>query len=308
MIRIDDVEIFVHTADLGSFSAAARQLDIEPALASSAVQRLERALGVRLFIRSTRRMRLSEQGESYLPHGRAILEAVAGGSRVLANTGDDIAGTLKLSAPSDLGRNQLLGWLENFQRQHPKLSIHLRIGDRAADFFSESVDAAIRYGMLADSGLVALPLLPNNRRTVCAAPSYLKRNGVPKTPDELRKHNCLRYVMDEQTHDRWAFHFPGGVKTIPVSGDWISDDAEVVRRWAVDGLGIAYKSRLDMWADIQAGRLVELFPLEECEPVPLQLVCAHRSQLTPAIQALRDVLVKCIQQAIAPIPNKAQRS
>ncbi len=299
MIRIDDVEVFVHTADLGSFSAAARQLDIEPALASSAIQRLERALGVRLLIRSTRRMRLSEQGESYLPHARAILEAVVDGSMAVASARHEIAGTLKLSAPSDLGRNQLLAWLEKFQRQNPKLSVRLRIDDRAADFFSEAVDAAIRYGTLADSSLIALPLLPNNRRTVCAAPSYLKGNGVPKTPDDLRKHHCLRYVMDEQTHDRWAFHFPGGVRTIPVTGDWISDDAEIVRRWAVAGLGIAYKSRLDVWADIKAGRLVELFPLEECEPAPLQLVCAHRSQLTPVIQALRDVLVECIQMVIA---------
>ena len=299
MIRFDDLQVFVHAAQSGSFSAAARQLDLSPALASSAVQRLERTLGIRLLQRSTRRMRLSEDGERYLPHAQAILAAVAGGEAALAEGRDEIAGPLRLSAPSDLGRNLLLPWLDEFQRRHPRVSLHLRISDQAADFFRESVDGGVRYGMLSDSSLVSLPLLPANRRVACASPAYIARYGAPRTPDELRQHNCLRYVMGDQTHERWSFHLPDGVHTVAVGGDRISDDADIVRCWAVAGFGVAYKSQLDVWADVRAGRLVELFPPEHGEPAPLQLVCAHRSAVTPALQTLRAFLVEQLRDLLA---------
>lgn len=293
MIRLDDLQVFVQTAESGSFSAAARLLDMAPALASSAVLRLERALGTRLFVRSTRRLRLSDDGERYLPHARAALGALAGGREALAQGSPEIAGPLRLSVPSDIGRNVLLPWLEAFQAAHPKVSLHLRVSDQMADFFRESLDAGIRYGMLADSSLVSLPLAPGNRRTLCAAPSYLARHGAPRDPDELSRHNCLRFVMGDQTFERWSFHLPDGVKTVAVRGDRVCDDAEVVHRWAVAGLGITYKSRLDVFDDLASGRLVELFPPAHGQPAPLQLVCAHRTLLTPVVQGLHAWLARC---------------
>jgi DNA-binding transcriptional LysR family regulator len=290
MLRLDDVQIFVQTVDAGSFSEAARQLNIAPGLASSAVQRLEKALAVRLFVRSTRSMQLSEDGERYLPHARAMLEALTRGEHALAQGRGALSGPLRLSAPSDFGRNLLLPWLDTFQHAHPELSLQLRISDRAADLLRQPLDAAIRYGALSDSALIALPLAPRNRRTLCAAPAYLARHGTPGSVDELRHHNCLRFVWGEQVHERWRFTPPGGERTVSVSGDRVSDDADVVRRWAVAGEGLVYKSRLDVIDDLAAGRLVELFPGEYCEPAPLHLVCAHRSQLTPALTRLREFL------------------
>lgn len=290
MIRLDDVQVFVQTAEAGSFSAAGRQLDMSPALASGSVQRLENELGVRLFVRSTRSLRLSEDGERYLPHARLALGAFNDGQLALAQGRGEISGLLRLSAPSDLGRNVLLPWLDDFQQMHPRISLHLRISDRAADLLRQPLDAGIRYGALMASGMVAQPLAPNNRRTLCAAPSYLERHGVPKTPEDLRQRNCLRYVWGEHVHERWSFHLPGGVQTVTVSGDRVSDDADVVRRWAIAGFGMIYKSRIDVLADLAAGRLIEVFPAEHGEPAPLNLVCAHRSLLTPAIQRLRDFL------------------
>jgi DNA-binding transcriptional LysR family regulator len=294
MIRLDDVQVFVQTADAGSFSAAARQMDITPAFASSAVQRLERALAARLFVRSTRSMRLSEDGERYLPHARTALAALDSGNQALARARGKIGGLLRLSAPSDLGRNLLLPWLDVFQQRHPKISFQLRISDRAADLLREPVDAAIRYGALVDSSLVARPLAAHNRRALCAAPSYIERHGLPKTPEDLLKHNCLRYVWGEQIHERWSFHLPRGVRTVSVSGDRISDDADVVRRWAVAGLGLTYKSRIDVSPDLRSGRLVEVFSGSYGEPAPLHVVSAHRSMLTPAVQRLCDFLQKQI--------------
>ncbi|HEX7813639.1 LysR family transcriptional regulator [Dyella sp.] len=294
MIRLDDVQIFVQTVDAGSFSEAARQLSIAPGLASSAVQRLEKALGARLFMRSTRSMQLSEDGERYLPHARALLGALAQGEQALAQGRGALTGPLRLSVSSDFGRNLLLPWLDDFQHQHPGLSLQLRISDRAADLLRQPLDAAVRYGALADSGLVAMSLAPDNRRALCASPAYLARHGTPSSVEDLRRHNCLRFVWSEQVHERWRFTLPGGERTVSVSGDRVSDDADVVRRWAIAGEGLVYKSRLDIIDDLVNGRLVEVFPHQHCEPAPLHLVCAERVQLTPALAQLRDFLrIRC---------------
>jgi DNA-binding transcriptional LysR family regulator len=290
VIRVDDLQVFVTTTDAGSFSAAARLLDISPALASVAVQRLEASLGVRLFVRSTRRLRLSDDGERYLAHARRALEVLEDGELALAEGRDEVAGTLRLSVPSDIGRNLLLPWLDEFQQMHPKVLLQLRVSDQVADLFGEHLDASIRYGQLADSSLVSLMLAPSNRRTVCASPDYIARHGLPKTPGELSGHNCLRYVMGEQTYERWIFQTADGLETVQVAGDRISDDADIARRWAVAGQGIVYKSKLDVMDDIRSGRLVEIFPAEYGQPAPLQLVCAHRTSLTPSVQVLRAFL------------------
>lgn len=287
MIRLDDVQIFVQAVEAESFSEAARRLNIAPGLASAAVQRLEKALNARLFVRSTRRMQLSLEGERYLPHARAMLDARAQGQRALASDHGVLSGSLRLSVPSDFGRNLLLGWLDAFQHQHPALTLHVRVSDRAADLVREPLDASVRYGPLSDSSLVAMPLIENNRRALCAAPSYLERAGMPRSVDDLRSHNCLRFVWNEQLHERWRFTLPGGNQTVAVSGNRISDDADAVRRWAVAGEGIVYKSRLDLVPDLLAGRLVEIFPPTHGEPSPLNLICAHRSRLTPTITQLK---------------------
>jgi DNA-binding transcriptional LysR family regulator len=289
VIRLDDLQVFVQTADAGSFSAAARLIDTTPAMASNAVQRLERELGARLFVRSTRSMRLSDEGERYLPHARAMLASLASGGQALAEGRGEIGGPLRLSLPSDLGRNVLLPWLDEFQGQHPGLSLQLWISDRAADLLRHPIDAAIRYGALDDSGLVAQPLAPENRRVLCAAPDYLARHKTPTHPDDLRSHNCLCFVWSEQVHDRWTFDLPRGPYSVDVSGNRVSDDADVVRRWGLAGHGVIYKSQLDVAGDIAAGRLIELLP-GLGQRAPVNLVSAHRAQLTPAVQHLRDFL------------------
>jgi DNA-binding transcriptional LysR family regulator len=147
-----------------------------------------------------------------------------------------------------------LPWLDEFQHQHPGLSLHLKMSDRAADLIRQPLDAVVRYGALPDSSLLALKLVDNNRRALCAAPPYLKRHGAPAKVDDLRRHNCLRYVWSEQLHERWRFTPPSGERTVAVTGNRISDDADAVRRWAVAGEGIVYKSRLDYDPDRLANR------------------------------------------------------
>ncbi|MNS97824.1 HTH-type transcriptional regulator DmlR [compost metagenome] len=290
MVRFEDLRIFVAAADHGSFSAAARELDLTPAVASAALKRLELTLETRLFVRSTRSLRLTADGERYLEYARAAISTLEAGKNAMARDKTAISGTLSVSIPSDLGRHVLLPWLDDFQNQHPRVSFQVRISDRLADLYRQPVDIAIRYGTPNESALVALPLSEHNRRVVCASPAYLARHGVPQAPADLRRHNCLSFVLGETLHDRWTFERDGTRTTVPVKGDRVGDDGDLVRRWALAGHGVAYKSRYDVLSDLRAGRLVELLPDYGTEPSPLYLLCVHRMLLSPAVKRMREFL------------------
>ncbi|WP_298183957.1 LysR family transcriptional regulator [uncultured Pseudomonas sp.] len=305
MLRFDDLQLFVCTADLGSLSAAARRLDISPAVASAALKRLEQQLQARLFNRSTRSLRLTPEGELFLGNARLALQSLDEGRQQLAGSKVGISGPLQLSAPSDFGRNTLLPWLDEFQQAHPQVQLRLLLGDRVADLFREPVDIALRYGAPEDSSLVALPVAASNRRVVCAAPQYLQRRGAPETVAALAEHNCLLYMLGGRAHDRWRFSDGRREQSISVKGDRVSDDADVVRRWAVSGAGVVYKSWLDVAGDVQAGRLRVLLPELLGERTPLNLICAHRAQLSKPVLLLREfVQTRCAELlAHAPWPH-----
>ncbi|AUA69844.1 MULTISPECIES: LysR family transcriptional regulator [Pseudomonas] len=302
MLRYDDLQVFVHTSDSGSLSAAARQLEISPAVASAALKRLESELEVRLFARSTRSLRLTPEGDAFLLHARASLRSLEEGRRLLQGGKDQIAGVLQLSAPSDFGRNLLLPWLDEFQARYPQLSLRLLLGDRVTDLYRQPVDVAIRYGAPADSSLVALPLAPDNRRVLCAAPGYLAERGEPRQPDDLREHNCLLYQLGGRVHDRWAFQRGRRSLTLTVAGDRVCDDADVVRRWALAGKGLVYKSWLDVAEDVRAGRLRLLLPEWQGEATPMNLLCIHRAQLTRPVTLLRAFVRERCDALLAEAP------
>ncbi|QGZ65051.1 LysR family transcriptional regulator [Paraburkholderia acidisoli] len=292
MIRLEDLVIFISAADNGSLSAAARQLDLTPAVASVGLKRLETELGTRLLARSTRSLRLTPDGERYLAHARTIIEQVDAGHHAVAHGRTTIGGTVALSLPSDLGRNVLAPWLDAFQAQHPAVALQVRIGDHVADMFRASIAVAIRYGVPEDSTLVALPLAPDNRRVLVASPDYFARHGRPELPADLTRHNCLRFALSDVLHDRWTFWRGDEATVVSVRGDRCSDDGELVRRWAVAGHGLAYKSRLDVLADLDAGRLETALDAYTGEGAPLHLVCAHRTMLSPTVNALREWLAE----------------
>ena len=300
MLRFDDLQLFVRAADLGSLSAAARVMDMSAAVASAALKRVEQQVGARLLARSTRSLRLTAEGEGFLEYARAALDSLEEGQRLLASSQGRCEGVLQLSAPSDLGRNVLLPWLDAFQQQHPQLTVRLLLGDRIADLFRQPVDVALRYGEPEDSTLVALPVLPGNRRVLCAAPDYLKRHGEPQHIEQLAQHNCLLYMLGDRVHDRWTFEDGKREISLTVKGNRFSDDADVVRRWAVAGEGVAYKSWLDVAADVRAGRLQVVMPHLLGELAPLNLLCAHRAQLSKPVNLLLEMLrTRCKQHAVS---------
>lgn len=301
MIRLDDLALFVRTAALGSFSKAAREVNLLPGQASAAIGRLERELDIRLFARSTRSLRLTEEGKRYLPFAQDALDALREGHDGLRGDANCLSGTLQIAAPSDFGRNLLLPWISEFRRAHPGLDIQLLVSDQVADVFRDPVDIALRYGQIDDASYVALPVAPHNRRVLVASPAYLARYGRPGSLDALADHNCLQYRLRGRTYDRWSFPTAEGARLVQVSGRLVSDDAEVVRRWALAGEGIAYKSWLDVSQDVAQGRLEVLLPELPGEPTPLHLVCPHRRQFSPAVKLLHAL----VEERCRPLAREA---
>lgn len=298
MKSVPDLRLFVQTARAGSLSAAARQLDTTAAAASAALKRLEQAVGAPLFVRSTRSLRLTQEGEAFLAHCEQALQALDDGLEAVAGGRGVVRGTLSLSAPSDFARHLLLGWLDEFQARFPELRLRLRATDRRSDLYREPVDVALRYGAPADSSMVALPVAPANRRILCASPAYIARTGPLRHPSELAGRNGLCFMLGDDVHDRWRFTGPDGAECrVEVRGDRVSDDGDIVRRWALAGHGIIHKSALDVVDDLHAGRLVALCPDWRGEPTPLHLVCADRRRLGTAIRELRALLeARCAER------------
>lgn len=280
---LGDIEVFVAAAEGEQLAHAARVLGITPAGASAALKRLEAQLGCRLILRTTRKLRLTQEGERYLPHARRALAELREGRLALAAP-EAISGLVRISGPADFGRNRLMARLVEFAALHPAVRFQVTLDDSIADFFSEPVDLALRYGRLGDSRLVALPLdtLP---RILCASPDYLRRHGTPAHPDELRRHETLCYMQRHRAVDRWPLHRGDERIDVEVRPRWVFSDAEMVRRCALRGMGIAYRIHGDVEDDIAAGRLQRVLPDWDGDAVPLSLVYPDRA-LSPALRAL----------------------
>jgi DNA-binding transcriptional LysR family regulator len=162
------------------------------------------------------------------------------------------------------------------------LQVRFFLSDQIADLNRDPVDVAIRYGHNQDANYIALPLAAWNRRVLVASPDYLARHGRPLTPDALQQHACLLYMQHNRVYDKWQL----GNRTVQVRGPLVSDDADVIRRLAVQGEGIVYKSWLDVSANIATGELEVVLPGLLGESTPVTLVCPHRKQLTPAVTQL----------------------
>jgi DNA-binding transcriptional LysR family regulator len=276
-MNLADLELFIQVADAGSLSAAARVLDCSPAVASAALKRLELQLGARLFSRSTRSLRLTREGTLFLAYARKALSLLQEGRGLLDGELHHVAGQLSISAPSDLGRHWLQPALNDFQALYPQVQLQLSLSDE------------LRYGQLSDSGLIATRLL-DNRRLLCAAPAYLQRAGMPQQLEALKQHNCLTFFLRGERYDHWHFRDgQGNQSDLTVNGNRSASDGALVREWVLAGLGIAYKSQLDIAADVQAGRLQVVLP-DYWQDAPLYLVYAEREYLRPAVRCFIDFM------------------
>lgn len=288
MFRLEDLTLFVRAAALGSFSDAAREAGQQPAQVSAAIKRLETILNIRLFARSTRSLRLTPEGETWLPYATQMLDTLEAGLQKIQTPDDEVRGMLQIAVPSDLGRNLLLTLFRDFRQRHPALRLRLLFSDQLTDVFKDPVDVAFRYGNNDDASFISLPVAPENRRVLVASPEWIARHGEPQTLEELSQHNALIYILRGRPFDRWSLSLDGVVQQQKVSGTVMSDDAEVIRRLAIAGEGIAYKSMLDVSDDLRAGRLRRLLPRYQGDVVPLNLICPHRKQLSAAVCLLYE--------------------
>ncbi len=292
-MNTNDLSLFVRIADCGSITNAAEQLDMTLATASSTLKRLEKQLEVQLFIRTTRQIRITAEGERFLVYCREALSQLDEGMASLHALEGKVAGELRISAPSDLGRNLLLPWIGDLMEEHQDLSINLTIGDSLSDFYFDQVDLAIRYGALDDSSMIAFKLA-SATGALCASPTYLEKFGVPQNLEDLQQHNCLLYKMNNRTHDIWEFTSGASPNQqnhkIRVTGNLSSNNSDVVRLWAVAGKGIVYKSKFDMAEDLRTERLVSILPNFQTLSLDLNMICPSRAQITPAVLLLRDLL------------------
>lgn len=290
MVRLDDIQIFVQVVEHGGFTAASKSLEISPAVASAAIKRLEQNLNTALFVRTTRSLSMTQAGQLYLEHAKSALQAVKLGEAAITLKRGDISGRLSVSVPSDLGRGMLRGVFNAFQRLHPNLTIKIMPNDRILDLYKMPVDVAIRYGTPGDSSLYAIPLASDIYRVVCASPEYFKQYEKPQRPEDLSHHRCLCFMLNDVVHNKWQFGTAHDKQIVTVSGNKVSDDGDMVRQWAVDGEGIAYKSRLDVLGDVRTGKLMLALEDYTTESAPLHFITAQRVSTMPAAHALLDYL------------------
>lgn len=290
---IEDLQIILKVAELHSITAAATQLDMSTATASAAVKRVEKNLGTELFIRTTRHLRLSTSGERYIPQCEHALSTLDQARQLIKSDLNIVDGELRIALSSDLGKNVVAPWLDEFMDEYPGVSVRLNMSDSNIDFYRDSIDIALRYGSPNDANLYGFKIC-NVPRVLCASPGYLDTHGIPDHPHELPAHNGLLYQLHDVIHDVWKFKSDGTEYKVKMKGNRAANDGDLVRRWCVAGRGLAVKSCLDMSSELLAGNVVSI--LSEFKPTSteLWLVFPSRQLITPAARLLRETLrTKC---------------
>jgi DNA-binding transcriptional LysR family regulator len=277
---------FVRTVQMGSFSNAGQVLGSTPSAISKSVARLEQRLGVRLIRRSTRTLTLTAEGRTYFESVAPLLRAIDDAEDFVRKT-DDVRGLLRVTAPTDLSRMLIAGWVDAFAARHPSLKLELGVADRHVDLVREGYDIALRAGSLPDTGLIGrtlakLPLV------LAASPAYIERRGMPKSVADLRNHACLRYLSANGVYPwTWA----DGTTIVP-DGPLDTNDGGALRLAALRGVGIVHLQRIALEEDIAAGNLVVVLPELPMPTMPVSALHAFGPQLPVRARMFIDFLVE----------------
>jgi LysR family transcriptional activator of dmlA len=300
MAELSDMKLFLQAITAGSLSAAGRELGFSPAVGSKRLARLEAQLGTRLVQRTSRRLSLTEEGAIYFERCRSILAEVEEAEAALAQGRRDARGLLRVSAPVALGRRCIGPALARYAAQHPHVAVQLSLSDAVVDLVEGGFDCAVRIGGPDDSRLVARQLA-ENRRVVCAAPTYLKRRGVPRSPAELRQHDCIVMSSSAAPNVDWSFQpvrpSAGRTMSVRVHGRLITDNGEQAHDWALEGLGLVRRSVWDVAPELTDGRLVEVLTDWTSHSAPILVVFASRQFLPARTRLFIDLLVDHFEQA-----------
>lgn len=279
------LRLFVRVAELGSVSAAGRDLSLSPASASARLVKLEETIGCRLFNRTTRAVSLTTDGETFLPYAQQAIETLEMGLSAIGGQGAQAQGLLRMTMPGSFGRMHVIPALAEFQARYPLVSLDLRLSDEVLDAIEGAYDLIIRNAHLADSSFIARKLA-GDRRLLVASPTYLKRYGAPSTPEELTKHQCV--ILAD--NNRWKFA-NGQIATVPRS--LVVNDGEAMRKMIENGMGIGIKSVWNACESLRSGLLVEVLPnFPLVTEASIWALYPSRRIVAPKVRAMIDFLLE----------------
>jgi transcriptional regulator, LysR family len=285
MSRLKQIETFVSVASRGSLTAAAAAEGVAPGVVSRRLDALEARLGVKLLLRTTRRVTLTFEGSAYLEDCQRILRELGDAEASVSLGGVKARGHLRISAPAGFGRRHVAPLVMQFLDANPEVTVNLDLSDRLVDLVNEGIDCAIRVGELSDSSLVSIRLA-ENRRVVVASPAYLERHGTPRALSDLAGHNC--FSLGQQRG--WLFRDGERIVSIKVSGQLECNDGAVLHEWALAGRGLAWRSMWEVGEDLQRGTLVSVLDEFAAPPTGIYAVFPQRKYLPLRVRLLIDHL------------------
>ncbi|MGQ0710248.1 MAG: LysR family transcriptional regulator [Rhodoferax sp.] len=292
MDKLKQLETLVAVATRGSLTAAAQAEGVAPAVIGRRLDALEARLGVKLLLRTTRRITFTHEGSAFLEHCQRILAEVASAEASVSAGGVRASGHLRITAPAGFGRRHVAPLVPRFRELHPEVTLSLNLSDRIVDIAGEGFDCAVRVGDMPDSSLVSVRLA-DNRRLCVATPAYLERRGVPRAPGDLVRHDCLTLSSDASQTRGWAFRETPGSSTvhyIKPGGPLDCSDGQVLHDWCLAGHGIAWRSTWEVETEIAAGRLVAVLEDYAAPPNGIYAVFPQRQYLALRVRLWIDYL------------------
>jgi DNA-binding transcriptional LysR family regulator len=292
--QLVEMRTFVRAIERGTFAAAADDLQLTPSAVSKLVRRLETRLGVQLVSRTTRKLVLTPEGETYFNSSRRLIEAVDGLEQEVAASASRPRGLLRINTPVTLGVQHLAPALVEFHRRYPDVRVSMSLTDRVVDFHAEQVDVAVRMGPLGDSRLLSRKIA-EIRPAIVASPLYIERFGVPESFADLARHRCI--VFTAPGRSRWGYTTAdGGVDYIDVSGTFASDSLQCILQLALQGAGIAKLADFLVAERIRSGELVRVLADRQLEEsASVFAVFAPGTQRIPKVRVFLDFLVERFQ-------------
>ncbi|MBS0239026.1 MAG: LysR family transcriptional regulator [Proteobacteria bacterium] len=282
MDRFASMEVFIKVAETGSFTAAADVLGISGQMVGKHIRMLEDHLGVGLLNRTTRQQSLTDAGKDFLERTRIVLAELEAAEALAADSRSRPRGELRVNAPVTFGAFSLAPLLPSYMIDNPDVAVRLTLSDRVVDLVDEGYDCVFRAGPLTDSTLIARGLRPMEL-IACAAPAYLKARGTPRSPTDLKAHDCLGFA-GSAIEDRWEFIGPDGKSTVPVKSRFSANSGLALKQAALAGLGIIFQPAELTQDDIKRGRLVRILPGWRSSR-PMHLLFAPDRRLTPKLRS-----------------------
>ena len=289
MDKLKQIESFASVATRGSLTAAALAEGVAPAVIGRRLDALEARLGVKLLLRTTRRITLTHEGSAFLEDCQRLLADLANAEASVSAGGVKASGYLRITAPAGFGRRHVAPLVPRFLAQHPEVNVSLNLSDRVVDIVNESYDCAVRVGDLPDSSLVSVRLA-DNRRLCVATPAYLARAGTPRHPSDLARHQCLTLSSDASQTRGWAFQVDGAVTHLRPSGRVDCSDGQVLHDWCVAGLGIAWRSTWEVEGQVARGELATVLDDYAAPPNGIYALFPQRKHLPLRVRLWIDFI------------------